>query len=223
MRFTEVLLHCPLFAGIEAGNLDAMLSCLGAQIKSVNKGELILEEGAPARDVGILLSGRAQLIRTDYYGNRSILLVIEPGELFGESFACAQAPCLPVSVAADEDCEVMLINCRRLLTGCSHACTFHSQVIFNLLGIVAKKNISLNQRAQITSRRTTREKLLSYLLLQAKQAGCARFIIPFDRQELADYLEVERSGLCAQMSQLKKEGILDYHKNSFHLLRQIQE
>ena len=222
MHFPEILLTCPLFAGISAESLNAMLSCLGTQTRSVKKGEFILTEGIPARDVGILLSGRAQLIRTDYYGNRSIMLAIEPGELFGESYACAQAKRLPFSVIADENCTFMLIDCRRLLTGCSHACGYHSQVIFNLLQIVASKNIALNQRAMITAKRTTREKLLSFLHLQAKQAGAAQFSIPFDRQELADYLEVDRSGLSAEMSKLKKEGVLDYYKNSFHLLRQLR-
>ena len=223
MLHPQILLSCPLFAGVAPDDLSSMLSCLGTERRSSNKGEFILEEGTPATDVGILLSGRAQLILTDYYGNRSIILAIEPGELFGESFACAQAKRLPVSVVADENCEYMLIDCKRLLTGCSHACAFHSQVIFNLLQIVASKNIALNQRAIITSRRTTREKLLSFLHLQAKQAGAARFSIPFDRQELADYLEVDRSGLSAEMSKLKKEGALDYYKNSFHLLRQLRD
>lgn len=218
---SNTLLRCSLFDGIAADDLQGMLNCLGARQMAYAKGEVILAEGEPARDMGVLLAGQVQLIRTDYYGNRSIMLAIGPGELFGESYACAMADHLPVSVVAGENCEVMFIDCRRLLTVCSHACSFHSQLIFNLLKIVANKNIALNQRAQITSRRTTREKLLSYLHQQAKQAGSPRFCIPFDRQELADYLEVDRSGLSAEMSKLKKEGVLDYYKNSFYLLRQI--
>lgn len=216
---SEMLLHCPLFEGVEKNNLSAMLGCLGARTGSARKDEFILAEGSPARDVGILLSGRAQVIRTDYYGNRSIIAGVAPGELFGESFACARAECLPVSVTACEDCQFMLIDCRRLMTSCSRSCAFHSQLIFNLLKIVAEKNLALNQRALITGKRTTREKLTAYLLLEAKKASSDRFSIPFDRQGLADYLEVDRSGLCAEMSRLKKEGALDYHKNAFRLLR----
>ncbi|MBQ2955442.1 MAG: Crp/Fnr family transcriptional regulator [Clostridia bacterium] len=219
----EILLSCPLFDGIGPENLSAMLSCLGARTRAAQKGEILLAEGCRAQDVGILLSGRAQLIRTDYYGNRSIMLSIDPGQLFGESFACARTEYLPVSVAAVEPCEFMLIDCRRILSACTNACSFHSRVIFNLLQIVAEKNIALNQKAIITGQRTTREKLMSYLLLYAKQKGSARFTIPFDRQGLADYLEVDRSGLSAEMSKLKKEGVLDYYKNEFHLLKDTSE
>ena len=215
----EVLQKSPLFAGIAASDLSGMLSCLGARAMRYAKGEVILAEGGPARDVGLLLSGRVQVIRTDYYGNRSIMLNIVPGQLFAESFACVQAEHLPVSVVAVEECEALLLDCRRLLTTCCNACEFHSRIIFNLLQIVAEKNLSLHRKALITGKRTTREKLMTYLLMQAKECGRADFTIPFDRQGLADYLAVDRSGLSAELSKLRQEGILDYYKNSFRLLQ----
>ena len=218
MNISETLLRCPLFAGIAADDLQGMLACLGARHMTYAKGEVILAEGDPARDVGVLLSGRAQLIRTDYYGNRSIMLSIQPRQLFAASFACAKAARLPVSVVAAEDCDVLLLDCSRVLTLCCNACEFHSRIIFNLLQIVAEKNLALHRKALITARRTTREKLMTYLLLQAKEEGRADFTIPFDRQGLADYLEVDRSGLSAEMSKLKKEGVLDYYKSDFRLL-----
>ena len=210
---------CPLFEGVAPEELGGMLHCLGAREGYFSKGEVILPEGSPARDVGLLLSGQVQLIRTDFYGNRSIMMNIEPGELFAESFACAGAEHIPVSVVATEDCRTLLLDCRRLLTTCSHACAFHSRIIYNLLQIVAKKNLILHRKALITAKRSTREKLLTYLLMQAKETGRSEFIIPFDRQELADYLEVDRSGLSAELGKLQKEGILAYHKNSFRLLQ----
>ena len=215
----EVLQQSPLFAGIAASDLSGMLNCLGARAMRYAKGEVILAEGGPARDVGLLLSGRVQVIRTDYYGNRSIMLNIAPGQLFAESFACVQAEHLPVSVVAVEECEALLLDCRRLLTTCCNACEFHSRIIFNLLQIVAEKNLSLHRKALITGKRTTREKLMTYLLMQAKECGRADFTIPFDRQGLADYLAVDRSGLSAELSKLRQAGILDYYKNSFRLLR----
>ena len=214
----SVLLSCPLFAGIDPSDLTAMLGCLGARRLSFPKGETILREGMPARDVGLLLSGQAQLIRTDYFGNRSILMNLSPGQMFAESFACAQADHLPVSVVASENCDILLLDCLRIMTTCTHACEFHSRIIYNLLQIVARKNLALHRRALITAGRTTREKLMTYLLMQAKEAGSARFTIPFDRQALADYLEVDRSGLSVELSKLKKEGVLDYYKNSFRLM-----
>ncbi len=215
----EKLSAFDLFDGIDQADLPGMLHCLGARTMRFARGETILAEGTPARDVGLLLTGRVQLIRTDWYGNRSIMLSIGPGQLFAEAFACAEAELLPVNVLAVEDCEVLLLDCRRLLTGCSHSCPFHSQVIFNLLKIVAKKNLALHRKAFISARRTTREKVLTYLLLTAKESGGAEFSIPFDRQGLADYLEVDRSGLSAELSKLRREGVLYYRKNHFRLLR----
>ena len=217
-RYANILSGCPLFDGVEAHSLSSMLSCLSARAVSFRKGESILREGDSARELGILLSGQAHLIRTDYMGNRSILISIESGDLFAEAFACAGVEALPVSVVAAEDCEVMLFDCRRLMTTCTHACSFHSRLIYNLLKIVACKNLAMHKKAMITSQRTTREKLMTYLLQEAKQAKSPYFAIPFDRQGLADFLEVDRSGLSAEISRLRKEGVLDAHKNSFRLL-----
>lgn len=219
MVISDVFTRCPLFAGVAHEDLAGLLDCLGARRIACPKGGVILPEGSPAREVGILLSGQVQLIRTDYYGNRSIMMSISPGELFAESFACAGAAQMPASVVAAEDCGALLLDCRRILTTCSHACAFHSRIIYNLLQIVAAKNLSLHRRAMITAGRTTREKLMTYLLLQAKEAGRADVTVPFDRQGLADYLEVDRSGLSAEMSRLKREGVIDYYKSDFRLLR----
>ena len=214
----ELLAHCSLFDGISPADLPRMLACLGARSMHADKGSILAREGSPAKDVGILLSGSVQMIRTDFAGNRTIILSIAPGQLFAESFSCSKAKLLPVDIVASEESEYLLIDCRRIMTSCTHACAFHSRVIFNLLQIVADKNLALHQRMLITAKRSTREKLMTYLLIQAKEANCANFSIPFDRQGLADYLEVDRSGLSAEMSKLKKEGILDYYKSNFRLL-----
>ena len=218
MTISEHLSICPLFDGVSAGDLPAMLSCLGARRMTVPKGGVLLSEGSPAREVGILLSGAVQLIRTDYAGNRTIMLNIAPGQLFAESFACAKAATLPMDIVAAEESEYLLIDCRRIMISCTHACAFHSRIIFNLLQIVADKNLSMYRRALITAERTTREKLMTYLLMQAKETGSPHFSIPFDRQGLADYLAVDRSGLSAEISKLKKEGVIDYYKSDFRLL-----
>ncbi len=218
-KYYELLSKCSLFDNIADENLGAMLGCLDVKVKSCAKNEFIFAESSPARYIGILLSGMAQIERTDYYGNRSILTHIEPSELFGESFACASATKIPIDVVASEDCEVMLIDCNKIVGTCSNACSFHQQMIYNLLKIVATKNILLNQKAEITSKRTTREKLMTYLSLHAKKNSSNSFTIPFDRQQLADYLEVDRSGLSAEISKLRREGVLECKKNIFRLLK----
>ena len=217
-KYNEVLQRSPLFDGIQTENLSAMLCCIGGHIKAAPKGQNIFREGDPATHVGMVLSGAVRMVREDYYGNRSIVAHIGPSELFGESYACAGITSLPVSIVADEDSTILLMDCRRIITTCSSACEFHNRIIFNLLKLVATKNLVFDQKIQATSKRTTREKLMAYLLNQAKIQGCSSFVIPYDRQELADYLEVDRSGLSSEISKLRKEGILESEKNQFTLL-----
>lgn len=217
-RFFNILEKCPLFFGIEKQAMQKMLVCLGAKIEFFDKKYTIMAEGTPSKHIGIILSGSAQIIQIDYFGNRSILGNIEPSEVFAEAFACAETNSLPVAVIANEPSEVMLIDCDHILHTCSNNCGFHQQLIFNLMKDLALKTIKFHQRIDITSKRTTREKLLAFLTIQAKKEGNNIFSIPFDRQELADYLEVDRSGLSAEISKLKKEGIIDCRKNCFKIL-----
>ena len=217
-KYLEILKKCPLFDNIEEESLIKMLSCLGAKVEFFDKKYTVFSEGSPAKYLGIVLSGSVQTVQVDYYGNRSILSDMGPSELFAEAFACAEVASLPVSVVADEPCEIMFIDCRHILHTCANGCGFHHQLIYNLMKDLATKTIMFHQRIEVTSKRSTREKLLTYLALQAKKANSNRFDIPFDRQELADYLEVERSGLSAEIGKLKKEGILDNQKNHFVLL-----
>ncbi len=217
-KYFEILRQCVLFENIGNDNLIAILGCLGAKLYIYRKNQTILKEGDAANQIGIVLKGKAQIVRIDYYGNRSIVAMIEPGQIFGESFACADEKQMPVDIVASENSEILMVDCQRVIHSCSNACDFHRQIIFNLLKIVAKKNIMFNQKIEITSKRTTREKLITYLLQQAKRAGCDEFVIPYDRQELADYLEVDRSGLSVEIGKLKKEGIIENRKNIFKML-----
>ena len=217
-KYLKTLKSCPLFRDIESEDLLKMLACLQVTVESFDKKYTIFSEGTPARYLGIVLSGTVQVIRMDYYGNRSILSELGAGQVFSEEFACAETPVMPVSVIACEPCQIMLIDSSHILHTCANQCVFHRQLIFNLMKNLAEKAILFHQKVEIASRRTTREKLMAYLMLQAKDAGSNRFTIPFDRQELADYLEVDRSGLSAEISKLRKEGVLESEKNTFTLL-----
>ena len=216
-EYFEVLSLCPLFAGIEAPELSEMLSCLGGRILKIAKGSPVFLEGDPAKYVGVVLSGSVQVVRDDFYGHRSVLTAVAPGGLFGEAFACAGLETLPVSVIAQQGGAVLLLDCKRVLSGCSNACAFHSILIRNLLQGISQKNLALTRKIRCMSRKTTREKLMEYLLEQAKQCGSAEFAIPFDRQALADYLGVERSAMSAEIGKLKKEGLLDSNGSFFRI------
>ena len=217
-EYFDILSQCPLFAGISRQELGQMLSCLGGKITGIAKGNPVFLEGAPAEFVGVVLDGKVQILRTDYYGNRSVLTVVSPGGLFGEAFACAGVETLPVSAIALQTCTVLLLDCKRVLTGCSNACPFHSRLVRNLLQGIAQKNLILTRKIRCMSQKTTQEKLMEFLLEQAKQQGSAEFVIPYDRQALADYLGVERSAMSAEISKLKKAGRIDCSGSRFRVL-----
>lgn len=217
-KYLPVLRNCPLFEGIEENSLLSILGCLGAKIDTFDKKYTVFQEGSPAKYIGIVLSGSVQVSQVDYYGNRSILSNNHAGEVFAEAFACADVKSLPVSVTANEPSVILFLDANRILHTCQNACGFHHQLIYNLMKNLATKTILLHQRVEITSKRTTREKLMAYLMACSRKAGQSSFSIPYDRQELADYLEVDRSGLSAQISKLRSEGVLKCHKNHFQLL-----
>ena len=217
-QFYGILARCGLFSGIKEEEFPAVLDCLGARTVRAGKGQILFSEGDRAAWVGIVLEGACRVIREDYYGNRSIVAHIPPAGVFGESYACAGVEHLPVSVAAETDSTVLLVDCSRILEGCGEQCPFRGRVNRNLLQLVARKNLGLVQKMEILSRRTTREKLLAYLLDQAKANGSSAFTIPYDRQGLADYLQVDRSGLSSEIGKLRREGKLESDKSFFRLL-----
>jgi len=217
-KYFDVIANSPLFSEINAENLMPMLNCLGAHTQFFAKGSTIFNEGDPVSCMYMLLEGNIRIERTDYYGNRSIITSINPGELFAEMFACAGIRSLPVSAVSVKDSTIMLMDIQRILTTCSSACTFHKMLIENLLHSVASKNLSLNSKIHCMSQRSTREKLMAYLDECAKRASSSEFTIPFDRQGLADYLGVERSAMSAELSRMKKEGLIDTKGSSFRLL-----
>jgi CRP-like cAMP-binding protein len=208
-HFFENLLHCPLFHGIEQSDLHSMIKCLDGKTITITKGSPVFMEGAPAQFVGVVLSGTVQVVREDYYGNRSVLTILQPGELFAEVFSFAGLKTMPVSVIAIKDSNVLLLDCKRVLTSCSNSCHFHSLLLKNLLQEMAQKNLVLSQKIRYMSQKTTKEKLMAYLLDQAKQHGSSEFTIQLDRQALADYLGVERSAMSAEISKLKRSGQID--------------
>lgn len=217
-NFINTLKNSSLFENINEHDISALLGCLGTKTKQYLKNEIIMSEGDSTREFGLVLSGSVQIIRIDYLGNRTILSQIAPTHLFAEAFACAGVVSLPLDVVATEDSEIMFIDSTRVLQSCCNACEFHNQIIYNLMKSIAEKNILFHQKLQITSKRSTREKLMEYLSQEARKQNSASFEIPYDRQALADYLEVDRSGLSAEISKLRKENIIASHKNFFRIL-----
>ena len=218
-KYLQFLGGTPLFKGIRQEDLPAMLRCLQARRAVYAKREVVLLEGRPAREVGMVLSGRVQVVREDFSGNRNILAEIAPGNLFAESYSCVRAKSLPVSVISTAESEILWIDYRRTVTTCSSACRFHTRLIENMLAILASKNILLSRKIEHLSKRTTRQKLWAYLSDQASLRGAREFDIPYNRQELADYLCVDRSALSGELGRMQRDGILRFRRSHFLLLK----
>ncbi len=212
----ETVKNNPLFIGIGYSDFESMFSCIEARTASYKKSDIILLSGNTVNFIGLILSGRAMVIKENQDGNRAILTELSESELFGETFACAGVDHSPVTVEAVEDSEVLFINYKKIINTCSSACGFHSKLIENMLKLIAKKNLMLNQKIDILSKRTTREKLL--LFFDTQRGGGKKFTIPFSREEMAQYLCVDRSAMSNELSKMRDEGIIHFNRNEFEIL-----
>lgn len=207
-----------LMQGLNEQEISLILNCLQAKIKKYEKGETIFQEGEKIEEIGIIFSGTVTVQRNDYWGNRSIVALLGEMDVFGETFACLNQAS-DVQVIAEEASEILFLQVNRVLTTCPSSCQFHNRLIRNLLEICARKNYQMNVKVDILSQKTTREKLLTFLSRQAIRLGKQQFEIPFNRQQLADYLSVDRSAMTVELGKLKREGIIDFQKNVFTLNR----
>lgn len=212
----------PLFAGIAEEEMEAMLGCLGARTSSAQKETYLLHSGERTESVGLVLLGSVLIVQEDFWGRRNLMARIMPGQVFAESFACTAGAVLNVSAVAAEPCKLMWLNVQRILTTCSAGCAYHDKLIRNLISEIAGKNLRFSEKLTHMGKRTTREKLLSYLSAEAQRRVASEFSIPFTRQQLADYLSVERSAMSAELSKLRDDGYLAFEKNHF-VLHMAQE
>ena len=217
-EYIPVLRKTKLFAGVDGEDILSMLSCLGARLVSYKKGEYVLRQGGQLRDILVLAEGCLHIQKDDYWGNRSILGQIGVGEIFGEAYAAPESGALLNDVVAVENSSVFFFDVKRVLSTCSSACRFHTLVVQNLFFAISEKNRSLVRKLDYISRRTTRDKLISYLSEEAKRQNRADITIPFNRQQLADYLSVDRSAMSNELCKMRDEGLLTFEKNRFRLL-----
>ena len=216
-EFIPMLKRTKLFSGVGDDDISTMLTCLGARLLTYKKGEHVLRQGEHLSDILVLAEGSLHIQRDDYWGNRSILGHIGVGEIFGEAYVAPESGTLLNDVIAVEDSAVFFFDVKRVISTCSSACRFHTMVVQNLFFAISEKNRGLVQKLDYMSRRTTREKLLSYLSEEAKKQNSASITLPFNRQQLADYLSVDRSAMSNELCKMRDEGLLEFEKNRFRL------
>ena len=214
----SILKRTKLFSGVGEEEITEMLTCLQAEFRTYQKGEYVFRQGEHLRHIMILLEGSLHIQQDDYWGNRSIIHAINPGEMFGEAYAAPESGAILNDVIAVENSKVLFFHYQKILTVCASGCRFHNLVIQNLFFSISEKNRKLVRKLGHMSKRSTRAKLISYLSEEAKRQNSSSFFIPFNRQQLADVLSVDRSAMSTDLSKMRKEGLLKFEKNKFTLL-----
>lgn len=217
-KYIPVLKGTKLFAGVDENEILPMLACLQTKLKTYKKGEYVYRQGEYLNNITVLVEGNLLIQSNDYWGNRSIINTVETGEMFGEAYVAPDSGALLNDVVAVENSTVMFFDVQKILTVCSLNCKFHSMVVHNLFFAISEKNRRLVQKLGHMAKRSTREKLISYLSEEAKRQKSGAFTIPFNRQQLADFLSVDRSAMSNELCKMRDEGLLIFEKNRFTLL-----
>ena len=210
--------HSPLFHGIQPDERNAMLGCIGYHIGSFKKGDIVAFEGENIKHIGIIISGAVDMIKEDFWGNKTMLVRMRKDEVFGETFACGSDNQSVVTFLVSEDAKILFMPFDRVMHSCTMACVFHHRLIENMVKIIADKNRDLMRKVDVVSKRTIREKLLAYLSIQAQVQKTRYFEIPLGRVELAEYLCVDRSAMTRELAKMKEDGLIDFDKNCFRIL-----
>lgn len=211
------VIRSSLFKGLAEEEVATILDCFDAYTKSYEKGSFIYRQGDDIVSLGIVVSGSAHVLEEDFWGNRNIVSNVTPGQLFAETYACIKGQLLQVDVLAVEPTTVLFVDVQRILSTCTSACEYHTRLVQNLLFILAQKNLFITEKLRFLSKRSLRQKILAYLSTEAAKRGSQEFDIPFNRQELADFLAVDRSALSKELGCLRDGGVLSFNKNRFTL------
>ena len=217
-KYIPILKRTQLFSGVGEEEIKAMLNCLQARLCIYKKGEYVLRQGEHLDKILVLVGGKLHIQRDDYWGNRSIINMVSIGEMFGEAYVAPESGTLMNDVLAVEDSAVIFFDVKRIMTVCSSVCRFHSMVVQTLFFAISEKNRRLVQKLTFMTKRTTREKLIAYLSEEAKRQNSSEFSIPFNRQQLADFLSVDRSAMSNELCKMRDEGLIEFEKSRFRLL-----
>ena len=217
MDYNAFLATTPLFEGATPAEIEGMLGCLDARIKHYRSGDYIHRMGDTVKAVGMVLEGRVRMENVDAWGNVNVISIDGPGQLFGEAHAAVPGEPLLVNIIASEKTTVLFLNLKKVLTTCSRACPNHCRVSTNMTTIFARRNLALSRRILHAAPRTIRGKVLAYLSYESERAGSREFTIPYDRQQLADYLGVDRSALSSELGRMREAGLIETNRSFFVL------
>ncbi len=216
-RELQVLKESTLFQGVDESEISEMAKCMGAYKVKYAEGEFLFRRGDRIDWIGIVLEGKVESVKEDWWGNRTVMAEYQKGQQICCEYACSPGENIDVSMIAVTQCEVMLFNIGKVANVCPTSCEFHQKLVKNLMMTLARDSISLNMRLDEMSKRSTRDKICAFLSDQARRAGSNDFFIPYNRQEMADRLGVERSAMSGELGRMQRDGIIEFEKNHFIL------
>jgi len=216
--YIHTLKHNKLFAGTDISDLKILLNCLSPGTRQYEKNEYIALAGEKFDSIGIIIKGSAAVVKEDANGNRVIMTLLKPGDMFGEMAAFSSKPVWPASVQVQERCTACFIPAVKIISECSNACYRHTILIQNLLRIISEKALLLNRKVEYLTIKSMRGRICAFLLEQYKRTGETTITLSMNRNELADFLNVSRASMSREMCKMRDEGIIDFHKASFKIL-----
>lgn len=214
----DILNSCALFKNISKEELISLLPCLKPQVTDYEEGTIIFTHGSKINYIYVLLEGKIEIAKENFAGQKNIVSLLAPGQLFGEGVVCTSHRISPVSATALTPSKLLLIPYERIIISCEHNCSFHHSIIYNMMRLLGEKNYHLNTKMDLLLLKGMREKLVTYLLSEAQLRDSHSFTIPLNRNQLADYLNVSRPSMCRELGRMKEERLIDYYQNSFKLL-----
>lgn len=219
-RYDPVLKKCALFRSISENDLGNLIKCLGAQQRSCRTGEYLFLSGDEINYIGIVLSGTVEIMKENLSGNKHIVAIMGPSDMFAEGIVCTVKRISPVTARIKQDADILMIPYERIIKSCGNSCQFHIGLIRNMMAILGERNVRLNRKLELLVLKGMREKLASYLLSEGGERDSSMFQIILNRTELAEFLNVSRTSMCRELARMKEEGLIDYYGNSFKLLDQ---
>lgn len=211
--------HVLLFSGISNQELLPMLDCLGSYKKNYKSGEIIILTEDAVKSLGIILGGSVKMIKEDIWGNKTLLAVMEEGGLFGEIFTCSHAQTATVTFVAGKEAKILFLPFEKIWNSCTASCACHHKLMGNLISLLADKNVQLIEKLEVTTKKSVREKISSFLSIQAQKNNSRYFTVNMGRMELSEFLCVNRSALTRELNLMRAEGLIDFDRNTFKIIK----
>ncbi len=217
-KYYKVLNKCVLFRDIKKNELGCLMSCLGTKVREYKSGQYIFLAGDKLNYIEVALSGLAEVIKENLAGNKHIIAMLQPSDLFAEGIVCTESRISPVTVRAKQDMEVLLIPYEKIVRTCGRSCTYHIRLIQNMMVVLGEKNSRLNEKIELLTLKGMREKIASYLVNEMNDRKKNSFEIMLNRTQLAEYLNVSRTSMSRELSRMKEDGLIDYSGKKFKIL-----